>query len=124
MRLLLSKSFKEPFKDKHRYLILCGGAGSGKTEFAARKIFYRCQVEGGHRFLVLRKVRSRARESVLEVFLCLLRENEIAFELNKTNRVISWTGPNGRTNEILIDGINRLHKADAFVGVAIAEKEK
>jgi len=24
----------------------------------------------------------------------------------------------------LIDGINRLHKADSFVGVAMAEKEK
>jgi len=117
MRLLLSKSFKEPFKDKHRYLVLCGGAGSGKTEFAARKIFYRCQVEGGHRFLVLRKVRSRARESVLEVFLCLLRENEVAFELNKTNRVISWIGPDGRTNEVLIDGLDDPDKIKSIKGI-------
>jgi len=117
MRLLLSKSFKEPFKDRHRYLVLCGGAGSGKTEFAARKIFYRCQVEGGHRFLVLRKVRSRARESVLEVFLCLLRENEIAFELNKTNRVISWVGPDRRTNEILIDGLDDPDKIKSIKGI-------
>jgi len=115
--ITLSASFYPLLEDKHRYLVLCGGAGSGKTEFAARKIFYRCQKEGGHRFLILRKVRSRVQESVLEVFRCLLRETEVVYDLNKTSRVISWIGPDGRLNEVLFDGLDDPEKIKSIKGI-------
>jgi len=115
--LVVSPSFWPLLEDRHRYLVLCGGAGSGKTEFAARKIFYRCQKEGGHRFLILRKVRSRVQESVLEVFRCLLRETEVAYDLNKTSRVISWNGPDGRLNEVLFDGLDDPEKIKSIKGL-------
>lgn len=44
------------FRDHHRYLVLCGGGGSGKSIFAGRKVLERCIYEPGHRWLVCRKV--------------------------------------------------------------------
>ena len=111
-KIVLSDSFYPLLEDKHRYLVLCGGRGSGKSEFAARKIFFRCQAEGGHRFLILRKVRKTAKESVLEVVRRLLTEQGIEFEYNKTDRIISWGG-----NELLFDGLDEPEKIKSIKGL-------
>jgi phage terminase large subunit len=99
------------------YLVLIGGAGSGKSEAIARKLFYRCIVEGGHRFLVLRKVRSRVRESVMAVMLAILRDNNIPFEMNKSDRVLTFGVPGRKPNEILFDGLDDPDKIKSIVGV-------
>lgn len=111
-KIIVSDSFEPLLYDKHRYLVLCGGRGSGKSEFAARKIFFRCQAEGGHRFLILRKVRKTAKESVLEVMRRLLTEQGIEFEYNKTDRIISWDG-----NELLFDGLDEPEKIKSIKGL-------
>ena len=49
--------------DDHRYLVLCGGGGSGKSIFAGRKVLERCTTERGHRWLVCRKVARTLRDS-------------------------------------------------------------
>ena len=51
------------FFDRHRYLVLMGGGGSGKSIFAGNKIIERCSTEPGHRWLVCRKVATTLRES-------------------------------------------------------------
>lgn len=117
MEIVLSKHFEPLLGDGHRYLILCGGAGSGKTEFAARKIFYRCQKEGGHRILVLRKVRSRVRESVMEVMARVLAENKIIYDDHKTERTFSWAAPNGLLNQLLFDGLDDPEKIKSIKGI-------
>jgi phage terminase large subunit len=117
MEIVLSNTFYPLLQDDHRYLVLCGGAGSGKSEFAARKLFYRCMTEGGHRFLVLRKVRSRCRESVVEVMIRLLRSNKIEYEQQKTERTITFRSPNGKTNEILFDGLDDPDKIKSIAGL-------
>lgn len=98
-------------------MVLIGGAGSGKSEFAARKLFYRCIVEGGHRFLILRKVRSRVRESVMSVMLTLLRENNVPFDLNKSDRVLTFGVPGKAPNELLFDGLDDPDKVKSIAGV-------
>lgn len=40
---------------RSRWLVLMGGGGSGKSNFAARKVVERCVGEAGHRILVTRK---------------------------------------------------------------------
>ena len=117
MEMTISRHFEPLLHNANRYLILCGGAGSGKTEFAGRKVFYRCQKEGGHRILILRKVRSRVKESVLEVMIRILTENNIQFEFNKTERTISWKAPNGKTNELLFDGLDDPEKIKSIKGL-------
>lgn len=46
-----------------RYLVLYGGAGSGKSVFVGQKIVYRMLSEQKHKFLVVRKVEVTIRES-------------------------------------------------------------
>jgi phage terminase large subunit len=115
--LAVSNSFFPLLEDKSRYLVLCGGAGSGKSEFAARKLYYRSKKEGGHRFLILRKVRSRVRESVLEVSKNLLDATGETYEFNKTERTIAFNAPNGKRNEWLFDGLDDPDKIKSIKGV-------
>lgn len=51
------------YNDKKRYLVLYGGAGSGKSVFVAQKIIFRMLTEKKHKFLVVRKVEATIRES-------------------------------------------------------------
>lgn len=51
------------YKNKSRYLVLYGGAGSGKSVFVGQKIVFRMLTETGHKFLVARKVEATIRES-------------------------------------------------------------
>jgi len=61
-----NETFLPLFFDEHRYLVLKGGGGSGKSIFAGRKILERCVNEPGHRYLVCRKVGKTLRESCFE----------------------------------------------------------
>lgn len=124
MKIRLSNSFEPLLHDEHRYLVLCGGRGSGKSEFAARKIFYRCMTESGHRFLILRKVRKTCKESVVRVMQTLFRDNEVEFSYNKTDHVMSFIGPDGRTNELLFDGLDepeKIKSIKAITGIWVEE---
>lgn len=117
MNFVVSDAFFPLLDDAHRYLVLCGGAGSGKSEFAARKVIYRCYREGGHRFLILRKVRSRVRESVLAVFLRVLQDNEIPYDYNKTERVIIIRPAGVAPSELLFDGLDDPEKIKSIKGI-------
>lgn len=114
MKITLSKSFYPLLEEQSRYLMLCGGRGSGKSEFAARKIFYRCMKEGNHRFLVLRKVRKTAQESCIKVVRMILAENDIIHDYNKTDRTITFINPSGQINEILFDGLDEKEKIKSY----------
>lgn len=61
-----NEKFLPLFFDQHRYLVLMGGGGSGKSIFAGRKILERAASEPGHRFLVCRKVGKSLRESCFQ----------------------------------------------------------
>lgn len=117
MKFTLSEAFEPALLSQARYLVLCGGAGSGKTEFAARKLQIRGETEGPHRFLVLRKVRSRVKESVLEVFTRSLAEAGREFELNKTDRTITYRSQGGWKVEFLFDGLDDPEKIKSIKGL-------
>ena len=51
------------YMNTSRYLVLYGGAGSGKSVFVGQKIVYRILTESNHKFLVARKVEATMRES-------------------------------------------------------------
>ena len=114
MKITISKSFYPLLEQKERYLVLCGGRGSGKSEFAARKIFYRCMKEGNHRYLVLRKIRKTCQESCIQVVRTVLAENDIIHDYNKTDRRIIFINPAGQTNEILFDGLDEWEKIKSY----------
>ena len=114
MNITLSNTFYPLLDIANRYLILCGGRGSGKSEFAARKIFYRCMKEGNHRFLVLRKVRKTLQESCVKVMRTVLAENDVIHNYNKTDRTITFFNPPGQVNEILFDGLDEREKIKSY----------
>ncbi|MCK4823669.1 phage terminase large subunit, partial [bacterium] len=114
MKITLSESFYPLLKQQERYLVLCGGRGSGKSEFAARKIFYRCMKEGNHRYLVLRKIRKTAQETCILVVRTILAENDIIHDYNKTDRKISFINPAGQPNEIIFDGLDEWQKIKSY----------
>ena len=114
MKITLSESFYPLLKQQERYLVLCGGRGSGKSEFAARKIFYRCMKEGNHRYLVLRKIRKTAQETCILVVRTILAENNIIYNYNKTDRKVSFTNPAGQPNEIIFDGLDEWQKIKSY----------
>ena len=63
-----NESFLPLFFDEHRYLVLKGGGGSGKSIFAGRKVLERVTTEPGHRWLVARKVARTLRQSCFARF--------------------------------------------------------
>lgn len=58
-----NQAFLPLFFDRHRYLVLKGGGGSGKSIFAGRLVLERVLGEPGHRWLVCRKVARTLRDS-------------------------------------------------------------
>jgi len=117
MEITVSSSFYPLLDNSSPYLLLCGGGGSGKSEFAGRKIFYRCQKEGGHKILIMRKIRSRLRESVVAVVLDILKENKIDYQYNKSDRILKFYNPMGQLNELLFDGLDDPEKIKSIKGL-------
>lgn len=97
-----------------RYLVLLGGAGSGKSHFAAQKIIARC-LEQKHRFLIIRKVSDTLKDSVFKLMTGLLGENGVLplCEVNKTEKTILL--PNG--SEILMKGLDDPEKIKSIAGI-------
>jgi len=95
--------------DKHRYLVMKGGAGAGKSHFACQKILNRTMTENGHRFLILRKVKETIRDSVFKLFCDYIKlwDLEDEYKINQTNMQITFKG-NG--NDIIFKGLDKDEK--------------
>lgn len=119
IEIMIGKSFYPMLVKEERYLVFCGGAGSGKSEFIGRKIFYRCMTEGNHKVLVLRKVRVTCRESVIAVIKAILDDAKIRYTENKTDRIIIFYNTRGQRNEILFDGLDDKEKIKSIKGITM-----
>ena len=110
-----NRAFLPLFADEHRYLVLKGGGGSGKSIFAGRKVLERMMSEKGHRFLVCRKVQKTLRESCWRQLVEQAREHyagEVA-NVNKTDMTITFR--NG--NVILFAGLDDVEKLKSIYNV-------
>lgn len=101
--------------DEHRYLVMKGGGGSGKSIFAGRKVLERVTTEPGHRFLVCRKVARTLRDSCF----AQLRD-QIGSYYQDCGAVVHkgdmWIGfPNG--SEILFAGLDDVEKLKSIYNV-------
>lgn len=101
--------------NKSRYLILYGGAGSGKSVTAAQKMIIRCLEEKKHKFLVVRKVANTMRNSVFSLLRGTIAEWGLAklFKVNKSDMDI--TCANG--NQIIFAGLDDVEKLKSIHGV-------
>ena len=102
--------------DHHRYLILKGGGGSGKSIFAGQKILERAVSEPGHRFLVCRKVGRTIRQSCFGQLVSQIGAYYPGerVKINKTDMVITFVR-NG--SEILFSGLDDVEKLKSIYNI-------
>ena len=118
-----NKVYMPIYKNDSRYLVLYGGAGSGKSFFAAEKLIFRIITEQNHRFLIVRKIGRTLRDSVF----FLMREAITMYGLqnhcviNKTDMTISF--PLFKSEMIFksIDDPEKLKSITNITGVWIEE---
>jgi len=110
-----NESFLPLFFDEHRYLVLKGGGGSGKSIFAGRKVLERVTGEPGHRWLVCRKVARTLRDSCFAQLRGQIAEHypDAGAKVNKGDM---WIGfPNG--SEILFAGLDDVEKLKSIYDI-------
>lgn len=120
-----NESFAPLVFDKHRYLVLKGGGGSGKSWFAARYVLERATTEPGQRVLVLRKVERDIRESCFK----LLRKtaerfyrDDIAYIPRGKTGAMYITLRNG--SEILFVGMDNEERLKSIEGITMVWMEE
>lgn len=108
-------SFLPLFFDQHRFLVLKGGGGSGKSIFSGRKVLERVTSEPGHRWLVTRKVGKTLRESCFAQLRAQIAEHypDSGAVVHKGDM---WIGfPNG--SEILFAGLDDVEKLKSIYNI-------
>lgn len=108
-------TFLPLFADTHRYLVLKGGGGSGKSIFAGRKILERATSEPGHRFLVVRKVARTLRESCFKQLSGQTKNHypDSGYKINQSDMRITFE--NG--SEILFAGLDDVEKLKSIYNI-------
>ena len=115
IRKTTNAAFRELFFDEHRYLVLCGGGGSGKSIFAGRKVLERVIYERGHRWLVCRKVAKTLRDSCFAQLRGQIAEHypKSRAKVNSSDMRIKF--PNG--SEILFAGLDDVEKLKSIYDI-------
>lgn len=113
-----SPAFVPLFKDRSRYQIAWGGAGSGKSHIVARKILYRLLKESHvkHNFLIIRKVDRTIKRSVFTLMRNIIGIWGLAkdFDINLTDKTITYI-PTG--SQIMFSGLDDVEKLKSIEGV-------
>lgn len=116
---LTNDNFIPLYRDQHRFLVLKGGAGSGKSVFIVEKLLYRILTEQypshPHRFLILRKVAKTLRESCFALICGVIRQWGLdrLFRINKTD--MSITCVNG--NQFILAGLDDVEKLKSIFDI-------
>lgn len=115
-----SSDFNEIFfpllKDESRYLQLYGGAGSGKSFFAAQKLFWRTVKENSHRILLVRKVARTIRTSQFNLLKSLII-NSGAFEYFEVRESDNYIRNKLTGSEFISAGMDDREKIKSIFGI-------
>lgn len=108
---ITNETFLTLYKNKSRFLLLKGGAGAGKSYFAAQKLIYRCLTDGiKHRWLVLRKTNNAVYKSCQMTIEKWLEELKIPYTSTHLN--IKFDG-----HEIILSGLDDPMKIKSIEGI-------
>ncbi len=111
-----NEAFLPLFFDDHRYLVLKGGGGSGKSIFAGRKVLERCVAERGHRFLVCRKVGRTLRNSCFQQLLGQIGRYFADVPVNVRHGDMTIVFPESGS-EILFSGLDDVEKLKSIYNI-------
>lgn len=109
----IPQAYKDALKAQNRYLVLYGGSGAGKSEFAARKIVLRC-LQGREKALVVRKYGTTLTQSVIATVKQVLIDDSIPFYENKSERKLTVLN-----SEILFTGLDDPEKIKSIKGITM-----
>ena len=113
--IVINPYFYKQIYNKDRYLVLYGGAGSGKSHFAAQKLLTRCLNERGHRILIVRKVAKTIKESVYKQLHALISEYGLQSIVTENKTDMSFMFNNG--NEIITTGLDDPEKIKSIYNI-------
>lgn len=115
LREVTNPKFYPLYNNRSRFLILYGGAGSGKSTFTAQKFTYRTLAERGHKFLVVRKVARTLRESAFAELRGVIADWGLGqlFTINRGDMHIRCA--NG--NEFVFAGLDDVEKLKSIHGI-------
>jgi phage terminase large subunit len=106
-----------------RWLILVGGAGSGKSVFCSMKVVFRLMMESGHNALVLRKVGADLRDSCWKEIRKRITELGVWHLWSETKQPLRLVyKPNG--NEVIFRGLDDAEKIKSIEGVTLVWVEE
>jgi PBSX family phage terminase large subunit len=113
----INRVYRPLLDNKDRYLVLYGGAGSGKSVFAVQKLILRMLQESGHRILVVRKVASTLRESVFALFASTISSWGLskAFTVPKGSGDMTISCGNG--SQIIFTGLDDPEKLKSIANI-------
>ena len=122
-KLSFNKSHKDLLEDQGRFMVVYGGAGSGKSYAVAQKIMLRILSEEGHRFIIARKVARTLRVSVFQLFKDLIAslDMELEFKINKTDMTITYLKNDSQLMFFGLDNIERLKSIQGITSIWIEE---
>lgn len=97
LKELSNPAYYPLYWNKSRYLILYGGAGSGKSHWTCEKLLIRILNENNHRILVMRKVARTSRRSTFQLFIDYIYKWKVnnLFNITRTEMNIMCANGNG-----------------------------
>lgn len=110
-----SPAFIPYFKDKSRYQVIWGGAGSGKSHKVARVILQRVLKEK-HNYLIIRKVDRTIKRSVFALMKNLISQWGLTkeFDINLTDKTMIYKATG---SQIMFSGLDDVEKLKSIEGV-------
>ena len=127
MEVKYAPVYNDFMTDNHRYDVLYGGAGSGKSFQAAMKLVYRCISEGDgkHIFLACRKYRTSIEGSVFRLIRDVIDSMEVNkyVEINQTKMSFSFWNGNMITTAGL-DDTEKLKSIHRITGMWVEEAQE
>jgi len=119
----INKIYLPLLANQDRYLVLFGGAGSGKSYFACQKLLLRLTTEQGHRIMVIRKVQATIKSSVWNLLLKLISDYNLTSEFTILNNDFKIKH-NKTANEFVFfgcDDVEKLKSVDGITSIWIEE---
>ena len=116
MRIIkLNPAFKPALKTDARYRVLYGGAGSGKSHYAAQEFLLKMLEHGNIGILGIRDTGKSIRNSIYQLMQNLIKEYDLTdyFITNKTE--MSFTCVNGA--RFITSGLDDVEKLKSIVGI-------
>ena len=128
IKSVINPNFWPYLINKDRFMVLYGGAGSGKSVFIGQKILIRILMgmiyNKKHKVLCLRKTQPSCRKSIFALFLALLSEwgmlNETIVRVNNTEMLLTFA--NG--SQIICAGLDDHEKLKSIHGITSAWLEE